>query len=895
MKTFLRATALTLSLVFVMTGFAVPFAALRASAAETGEGLGASAACEGHTLGTFSGLPACVNKNGDLHICENNFPDVNFRSFLTPFYFVVGGHIDEEDSPTTLYVANRAVKSLRGIEFFTKLKSLDCYSNRLTELDMSKNTELTRLDCRSNQLTELDVTSCTALTELSCDSNQLTELDVSKNTDLTRLGCFFNQLTELDVTKNTDLTSLSCGSNQLTELDVTGNTALTSLSCFSNQLTELDVTGNTALTYLSCSSNQLTELDVSNNTALETLNCSSNQLTELDVNNNTALTGLGCYSNLLTELDVSNNTALTSLSCESNQLTELDVSNNTALTHLSCEFNQLTELDVSNNTALTHLSCESNRLTELDVSNNTALTYLFCYSNQLTELDVSKNTALRYFSWNSNQRDLELISKNGLWTADMSKLVSSSNFDRITSFSQGTFDSKTGLLTFAGKPSSFTYKYDVGYVKNDRTMTVTVNLTEHIHSFSDWQVRTPASCTEPGEEFRSCACGEEETRSIDPLGHSFTNYVYDNNAACTTDGTETAKCDRCDATDTRTAAGTATGHTFSDWQVRTPASCTESGEEFRSCACGEEETRSIDPLGHDFAGEWTTDTPASCTEPGSKSHHCTRCEAKADVTSIPPLGHSFTNYVYDNNAACTTDGTETAKCDRCDATDTRTAAGTATGHTFSGWQVRTPASCTEPGEEFRACACGEEETRSIDPLGHTLVKTEAVEPTETSAGNIEYWTCTVCGKLFSDEAANNEITQAETVLPKLEHTHVYGSYAYDGNAHWQTCACGQTSERTPHAFGAWTVTKEPTYTEEGSRSRTCVCGFTETETLPCAVLLGDVNLDGKVTPTDYLLLKRQLVVEDCLTEAGKQRADINGDGALTPTDYLLLKRMILGL
>ena len=40
MKTFLRATALTLSLIFVMTGFAVPFAALRASAAETGEGLG---------------------------------------------------------------------------------------------------------------------------------------------------------------------------------------------------------------------------------------------------------------------------------------------------------------------------------------------------------------------------------------------------------------------------------------------------------------------------------------------------------------------------------------------------------------------------------------------------------------------------------------------------------------------------------------------------------------------------------------------------------------------------------------------------------------------------------------------------------------------------------------
>lgn len=119
MKTFLRATALTLSLIFVMTGFAVPFAALRASAVETGEGLGASAACEGHTLGTFSGLPACVNENGELHICENNFPDVNFRSFLINWTASgADGYFDEEDYPTTLDVSRRAVKSLRGIEFF---------------------------------------------------------------------------------------------------------------------------------------------------------------------------------------------------------------------------------------------------------------------------------------------------------------------------------------------------------------------------------------------------------------------------------------------------------------------------------------------------------------------------------------------------------------------------------------------------------------------------------------------------------------------------------------------------------------------------------------------------------------------------------------------------------
>ncbi len=39
----------------------------------------------------------------------------------------------------------------------------------------------------------------TALTYLSCYTNQLTDLDVSKNTALTRLECHINQLTSLDV------------------------------------------------------------------------------------------------------------------------------------------------------------------------------------------------------------------------------------------------------------------------------------------------------------------------------------------------------------------------------------------------------------------------------------------------------------------------------------------------------------------------------------------------------------------------------------------------------------------------------------------------------------------------------------------------------------------------
>ena len=73
------------------------------------------------------------------------------------------------------------------------------------------------------------------------------------------------------------------------------------------------------------------------------------------------------------------------------------------------------------------------------------------------------------------------------------------------------------------------------------------------------------TCLEDGEErhFISASIdGVEvaqkmETVKLPALGHSFTNYVYNGDATCDGDGTETAKCDRCDVTDTRTAVATA--------------------------------------------------------------------------------------------------------------------------------------------------------------------------------------------------------------------------------------------------------------------------------------------------------------------------------------------------
>ena len=64
-------------------------------------------------------------------------------------------------------------------------------------------------------------------------------------------------------------------------------------------------------------------------------------------------------------------------------------------------------------------------------------------------------------------------------------------------------------------------------------------------------------------------CDEEYS---EPSGHSFTSYVSDDNATCTNDGTETARCDNCDEKDTRTIAGSVIGHNYIDGK------CTVCGE-----------------------------------------------------------------------------------------------------------------------------------------------------------------------------------------------------------------------------------------------------------------------------------------------------------------------------
>ena len=130
-------------------------------------------------------------------------------------------------------------------------------------------------------------------------------------------------------------------------------------------------------------------------------------------------------------------------------------------------------------------------------------------------------------------------------------------------------------------------------------------------------------------------------------------------------------------------------------------------------------------------------------------------------------------------------------------------------------------------------------------IGHKLTKTNAKVATCTEPGNSAYWSCSNCGKFFSDEAGNNEITENSWVIPAT-HTLVKtdakdATCTEDGNtAYWHCSVCNKyfsdengTTEITldgtvvkAHHTMTKTDAKEPTCTTEGNNAYyTCsACG-----------------------------------------------------------------------
>ena len=182
----------------------------------------------------------------------------------------------------------------------------------------------------------------------------------------------------------------------------------------------------------------------------------------------------------------------------------------------------------------------------------------------------------------------------------------------------------------------------------------------------------------------------------------------------------------------------------------------------------------------------------------------------------------------EENPTCSKEGkityTATVTISDKEYTDIKEISQEKTDHTVVNMEGKTP-TCTEEGlTEGSYCSeCGEiiKQQRSIDALGHDLVKVDAVEPTEEMSGNIEYYMCNRCGKYFSDSDGEEETSLEELTLP------AYG-------------------ERHEHNW-IEANRQEPTCTKTGLVIYTCQCGKQKEEVLNPLNHL--IQVDKAISPT----------------------------------------------
>lgn len=200
---------------------------------------------------------------------------------------------------------NSNVSSLNGIEFFTNLSKLICFSNLLTSIDVSMLTNLELLELNDNQIAQIDVSMLTNLMVLRIQDNLITALDVSMLENLTAVNVARNQLNSLYI--NPQLSNLDCSNNNLSVIDLSQSTALNDIDCSDNNLTTLNLSNMSSLRNLICSNNILEELIITD-LELNHIACDNNFLSEIDFsgvgNSSFGTLSISCENNLFSNIDV---------------------------------------------------------------------------------------------------------------------------------------------------------------------------------------------------------------------------------------------------------------------------------------------------------------------------------------------------------------------------------------------------------------------------------------------------------------------------------------------------------------------------------------------------------------------------------------------------------------
>lgn len=339
-------------------------------------------------------------------------PDVNFLNALIEKGVDKNNdqmiQVSEALLVDSLNIGYREIESLEGINSFINLKSLYCFDNFITVLDLSGLINLKELLCQNNFIESMDISDLVNLENLDMSNCGVGILDVSNLTKLTRLFCNDNLFINIINLKNlSNLEYLILSNCKLTSFNSIGLNKLIYLDLSDNLLTSLNLDNLSSIDELSLSYNNLDSLDFSGFDNIGTLNIwGGNSLRYLNMGNgfigNLIVSGLN-----ISTLDLSKNTFYTLEISSNENLNFIDINN-------FGEFTIFSSISIYSNNNLKGIYLKNtSNIVEEDFSlfNNRNLKFVCVDSDELENV-LSFGDSIPYTSFCSSSPDQYFSLKN---------------------------------------------------------------------------------------------------------------------------------------------------------------------------------------------------------------------------------------------------------------------------------------------------------------------------------------------------------------------------------------------------------------------------------------------------------------------------------------------------
>ena len=402
------------------------------------------------------------------------------------------------------------------------------------------------------------------------------------------------------------------------------------------------------------------------------------------------------------------------------------------------------------------------------------------YVNKFT---VPTSTTVYWRTDISNTSFSSVLSKTQFSVGDSIDFWLYDNTDYTVEFSDRSMVSVNKLENYANDIRRITFKnggsltvkiYPTYNPSVAKTYKFTCGCTSH--TYGSAVITKQPTCTAEGTKTKTCTqCGATVTETIPKTSHKYADTVVA--PTCAADGYTLHKCSVC-GTSYKDSTTKATGHSYGNSVVTKQPTCTSEGTKTKTCTkCNATVTETIPKTSHEYAD---TVVAPTCTADGYTLHKCSVCGTSYKDNTTKATGHSYGNSVVTKQPTCTAEGTKTKTCTKCNATVTEKLP--AKGHTAvtdKGY----PATCTTAGKtdgsHCSVCGAVIKAQTTITATGHKSSGWITDKAASIGVKGSKHKECTVCKKVL--ETA--EIPALSRIsISKASVTLSTSTYAYDGKA-----------------------------------------------------------------------------------------------------------------